>query len=67
MKLETQLFNECQSLNLHCCIAWQRINEYSVEIYKGYVSNYQKVFYTDGSTSREVVMRRALKFLKTYE
>jgi hypothetical protein len=63
MKLETQLFNECISRSYHCSITYQRINDYSVEIYKGYLVNYDKIFYVDGHIKKETAIRAALKFL----
>jgi hypothetical protein len=64
MKLETQLFDECISRNYNCSITYQRINDYSVEVYRGYQSNYEKIFYTDGHIDKEKAIRKALKFLR---
>lgn len=65
MKLESQLFQLCQSNNYNCSITYQRINDYSVEIYKGYGnSNYNKIFYTDGHIDVNHAIRLGLKFLK---
>ena len=36
MKIETQLFDECKSRNFNCSLTYQQINDFSVEIYKGY-------------------------------
>lgn len=64
MKIESQLFEECKSKALHCSITYQSISDYSVEIYRGYKTNYKKVFYTDGHTDREKAIRAALNFLR---
>lgn len=64
MKLETQLFDECISRNYNCSITYQRINNYSVEIYQGYKSNYKNILYTDGHIDKEKAIKKALKFLR---
>lgn len=65
MKLETQLFHLCQQNNYNCSITYQIITDYSVEIYKGYGDNYNKIFYTDGHIDINHAIRLGLKFLKT--
>jgi hypothetical protein len=64
MKIETQLFAECKSRALNCSLTYQSINDYSIEIYRGYKSNYQKVFFTDGHIDKSKAIRKALKYLK---
>ena len=66
MKKAQQLMNKCISRDLHCSITNQRINDYSVEIYRGYKKNYQKVFYTDGHIKPKKAIKKALKFLSNY-
>ena len=63
MKKAQQLMNECISRNLHCSITHQIINNFSVEIYRGYESNYEKVFYTDGHIKSKKAIKKALKFI----
>ena len=63
MKTETKLFNECKARNYNCSLTYQRINDFSVEIYKGYKDTYQKVFYTDGHLEKSIAIKKALKFL----
>jgi hypothetical protein len=63
MKLETQLFEECKNRAMNCSITYQYINGYSIEIYKGYETSYQKIFYTDGHTDPRIAIRKGLKFL----
>jgi len=55
--------DECISRNLHCSITYQKINDYSVEIYRGYKTRYEKVFYTDGHIKPKKAIKKALKFL----
>lgn len=64
MKIETQLFKECEARAFNCSITYQKINDYSIEIYKGYGESYRKIFYTDGHLKPEKAIRKALKFLK---
>ena len=45
------IFAACKEYNIHCSISYQRINDYSVELYKGYKSDYKKLFYSDGHSS----------------
>jgi hypothetical protein len=63
MKLETQLFEKCKDMNYNCSITYQRINDYSVEIYTGYKSNYQLIFYSDGHSSSTDATKKGIKFL----
>ena len=64
MKIETQLFDECKSRNFNCSLTYQQINDFSVEIYKGYKDTYQQVFYTDGHLEKSIAIKKALKFLR---
>lgn len=64
MKLESQLFQLCQSNNYNCSITYQKINDYSIEIYRGYGNNYHKIFYTDGHIDVNKAIKLGLKFLK---
>jgi len=63
MKKAKQLMEECVSRNYHCSITWQRMTDYSVEIYRGYVTNYKEIFYTDSNVSAKKAIKKALKFL----
>ena len=38
-------------------------NDYSIEIYKGYKSSYEVIFYTDGHTDKKQAIKKALRFL----
>lgn len=49
-KISEKVFEICQNNNLNVSLTWQRINDYSIEIYKGYKSSYELIFYTDGDT-----------------
>ena len=40
-----------------------RSNNYSIEIYKGYKSSYEVIFYTDGNTDKKQAIKKALRFL----
>jgi len=65
MKKAAELINECISRNLHCSITYQRINDFSIEIYRGYKTSYEKVFYTDGHIKPNKAIKEALNFLYT--
>lgn len=62
MKKIKQLFDECNTRNLHCSITNQRITDYSIEIYKGYESSYEKVFYSGGHLKIKHAVRKGLGF-----
>ena len=63
MKKAKKLIEECKSRSLNCSITYQHINDYSVEIYRGYESSYQKVFYTDGHLKSKKAIKSGLKYL----
>jgi hypothetical protein len=58
-----KLFEMCQNNNVNVSFTWQRINDYSIEIYKGYKSSYELIFYTDGHTDKKQAIKKALLFL----
>lgn len=61
------LMNLCKSNNLHCSFTYQSINDYSVEIYKGYKTTYVNHFYTDGHIKPKKAIKKALKYMSKYE
>lgn len=63
-KLEDQLFDECKHRGYSCSITYQRINDFSVEIYKGHELSYQSIFFSDGHLDSKRSIRKALRFLK---
>ena len=58
-----KIFEICQNNNLNVSVNWQRINDYSIEIYKGYKSSYEVIFYTEGHTYKKQAIKKALSFL----
>lgn len=67
MSKAEKLLIECKSRNLHCSITYQKINDYSVEIYTGYMSTYQKHYYTDGHIRLKKAIKSARKYLKSLD
>lgn len=63
MKKINALMLECQNRNFHCSISWQRITDFSIEIYTGYESKYRKIFYTDGHIKLKHAVKEANKFM----
>ncbi len=61
-----QLIAECQNRDWNISLTWQKINEWSVEIYTGYKSNYEKKYYTDGHMTKEVAIETALEFFEEF-
>jgi hypothetical protein len=66
MKSINLLFRWCAQSNYNCSITYQRINEYSVEIYKGYKTNYEKIYYSDGHLTPLEAAKQGLKFLRIH-
>lgn len=70
-KTNGQLLSEldlfCRNQNWHFSVTWQRINDYSVEIYKGYTKTYQSIFYSDGHSTMREALKESLKFIKNKE
>jgi len=62
-----KLLKECSSRNIHCSITYQKMNDFSVEISKGYISNrsYQILFYTDGHVKLKTAVKEAAKFVNS--
>ena len=58
-----KLLEQCESMNLHCSITYQRSNDCSVEIYTGYKTNYNQLFFTDGHINPKHAAKEGLKFL----
>ena len=58
-----KLILECKDLNLHCSVTYQKITDFSVEIYKGYEKKYEKVYYTDGHSKINDAVKKAQRFL----
>ena len=64
MKEINLLYHRCRQCGYNCSITFQRINEFSVEIYKGYKVNYEKIYYSDGHITAHGAAKKALKFLE---
>ena len=58
-----KLFEISQNNNVNVSLTWQRINDHSIEIYKGYKASYELIFYTDGHTDKKQAIKKALRFL----
>ncbi|WP_320034818.1 hypothetical protein [Halarcobacter sp.] len=58
-----KLFSECLSRDWSVSLIWQRMTNWSVEIYTGYEVNYNKKFFTSGHIHRAEATKEALRFL----
>lgn len=58
-----EIFEICRNRRWNVSITYQKINDYSVEIYTGYVSSYKRIFYSDGHISLKIAEKTAKKFL----
>lgn len=61
-KLE-QLYSVCKDRIYNCSVTYQRINDYSVEIYTGHETNYKNIYYTNGHSCITDAIDVALNFL----
>lgn len=68
MKKAKEMFDLCLSHDVNVSLTWQRITDWSVEIYKGYKANsYERLFYIDGEISRKKAVKKGLRFIRSYE
>ena len=58
-----KIFEICQDRNWNVSFTWQKINDYSIEIYKGYKTSYELIFYTDGHTDKKQAIKKTKLFL----
>lgn len=58
-----ELLNICEGRNLHCSITWQRITDYSIEIYTGYKKTYSCFHYSDGHIKVEEAIESGINWL----
>ena len=58
-----KIFEICQDRNWNVSLTWQKINDYSIEIYKGYKTSYELIFYTDGHTDKNEAIKKTKLFL----
>lgn len=61
-----QLIANCQNRDWNISLTWQKMTEWSVEIYTGYKSRYEKKYYTDGHITKEVAIETALEFFEEF-
>lgn len=59
-----KLFEQCLCRDWNVSITWQKVTDWSIEIYTGYKTRYKKIFYTDGHTSKAEAIAKALKFFE---
>ena len=63
-----KLIKDCKYIALHCSVTHQRINDHSIEIYRGYAGkSYDQLFYTDGHTDINEALQKAFDFLNEYK
>jgi hypothetical protein len=59
-----ELTGLCQNRCFNFSLTWQKMTEWSVEIYVGYTHSYKKKFYTDGHISKRKAIKKAVKYMK---
>lgn len=62
-----ELISICKNNNFNITIGYQKINDYSIEIYKGYVSNYEQIYYSDGDIDLDFTILKAINFVENIE
>jgi hypothetical protein len=58
-----ELIDLCKDRNINCSVTYQKINDYSVEIYVGYQSNYKLMHYSDGHLYSDDAINSGIAFL----
>lgn len=66
MSKSKELFSLCLNQDLNVSLSWQKMTDWTVEIYTGYIKSYRSVFYVQGITKKEV-LKKAIKFMKTFD
>ena len=66
MKKVQELMDLCHSYDFNYSISYQKINDYSIEIYTGYKTNYKNVFYIDGELNLKKAVKKTLEFFNDY-
>lgn len=68
MKKFNRLTELCQSRCFNLSLTWQKMTDWSVEIYVGYSSgSYEKKFYTDGHTKKKEAIKEAIKYMEEFD
>ncbi|QDM00819.1 hypothetical protein [Aliarcobacter butzleri] len=65
MSKTKKLFGLCLNQDLNVSLSWQKITDWTVEIYVGYRTNYRNIFYGQ-STSKKEVLKEAIDFMKNF-
>lgn len=67
MSKAKKLMIECKQYCLNCSITYQRVNDFSVEIYRKYDPQKEPpLFYSDGHLSMKEAAKQGHKWLKGY-
>jgi DNA polymerase-3 subunit epsilon len=62
-----ELEEYCLNRDLNVSLSWQKMTNWSVEVYRGYKKSYQGIFYTDGHLNKSEAINVAIKHFKTGE
>lgn len=66
VKMLLELDDFCRNRDWNFSVTWQKVNNYSVEIYRGNGITYQKIIYMESLTLKKV-LKKAMNFIKEYE
>ena len=64
MKKFNELTDMCQDRCFNLSLTWQKMTDWSVEIYTGYETSYEKKFYTDGHSNKKEAIKGAIEYMK---
>ena len=67
MKKAKELFDICLSHGLNISLTWQKMTNFSIEIYRGYDKSYSAVFYSEGHIKSKNAIKAALKHMRNYK
>jgi len=67
MKLRKKIIKHCLSRDLNISLTYQKINNWSIEIYTGYKDSYTLVFYSDGHLKEKDAAKAALEYFSGFK
>jgi len=64
MKKFDELAGLCQNRCFNFSLTWQKMTDWSIEVYTGYKTSYEKKFYTDGHNNKKEAIKEAIEYMK---
>ena len=64
MKKFNELTEQCQSRCFNLSLTWQKMTNWSIEIYTGYKTSYKVEFFSDGHLNKKEAIKKGIKYMK---